>query len=286
METRALEGSPVTNPQEENVRAHPLEIYRSSWALVTGAAREEGLGFAYARQLAEHGLNLVLVDILNEELEVRAKQLRDVHGVEARTVAADLGDLAAYQRIDDATQDVTIDVLICDHMYTPADTPTILDMDLAEHNRMIDINARAYANLIHVFGNKMKTRRRGAIVIVSSGAGLVPTPFTGAYAANKAFQIALGEALWYEVRSSGVDVVVMVAGLMDTQGEVLSRYPQWLVADPNDAAAETLSVIGRKHVLFPGRVNRMFLLVQTRLLSRRAAVTQIGGFMARGLGKT
>jgi len=268
------------------MRTHPLEIYASSWALVTGAAREQGLGFAYARQLAARHLKLVLVDILGPELEARAKQLRDDYGVEVRTVAADLADLAAYQRIDEATQDVSIDVLVCDHMYTPADTPTILDMDLAEHNRMIDINARAYANLIHRFGNKMKAQRRGAIVVVSSGAGLVPTPFTGAYAANKAFQIALGEALWYELRSSGVDVVVMVAGLMDTQGDVLSRYPQWLVADPNDAAAETLRAIGRKHMIFPGRVNRLFLLLQTRLLSRRAAVNQIGGFMARGLGKT
>lgn len=268
------------------MRTHPLKTYASSWGLVTGAAREQGLGFAYARQLARHHLNLVLVDILSPELEVRAKQLRDDYGVEVRTVAADLGDLASYQRVDEATQDVSIDVLICDHMYTPADTPTILDMDLAEHNRMIDINARAYTNLIHRFGTKMKARRRGAIVIVSSGAGLVPTAFTGAYAANKAFQAALGEALWYELRSSGVDVVVMVAGLMDTQGDVLSRYPQWLVADPNDAAAETLRAIGRKHMLYPGRVNRLFLLVQTRLLSRRAAVRQIGRFMERGLGKT
>ena len=38
------------------------------------------------------------------------------------------------------------------------------------HNRMIDINARAYVNLIYRFGQLMRDRRRGAIVVVSSGA--------------------------------------------------------------------------------------------------------------------
>jgi hypothetical protein len=96
-------------------------------------------------------------------------------------------------------------------------------MPLDMHNRMIDINARAYVNLIYRFGQLMKERRRGAIVIVSSGAGLAPAPYTGAYSANKAFQIAFGEALWYELRPSGVDVLVVVAGLMNTQGDAFSR---------------------------------------------------------------
>lgn len=39
--------------------------------------------------------------------------------------------------------------------------------------------------------------------------------------------------------NTGVDVLAMVAGLMDTQGEALARYPKWQLADPNDAAAQT-----------------------------------------------
>jgi uncharacterized protein len=266
-------------------RHHPLDRYAGSWALVTGSAGERGLGFAYAREIASRRLNLVLVDILADELEARAATLRAEYGVEVRTVAADLGDLTVFPRITDELSDVNVDVLVCNHMYTPKDTPKILDMSLDVLNAMIDINARAYMNLIYRFAHLMMKRGRGAIVIVSSGAGLIPAPYTGAYAANKAFQIVFGEVLWYETRGTGIDVLVMSAGLMDTQGDAFAQYPRWQVADPRDAAAETLKAIGRKHLVMPGYPNRLVTLLNTRLMSRRRAVTFMGRFMERGLGK-
>lgn len=165
------------------------------------------------------------------------------------------------------------------------DTPKFLDMSLDALNSMIDINARAYTQLLHLFVRPMVDRGRGAVVVVSSGAGLVPSPYTGPYAANKAYQIVLGEVLWYETRGTGVDVLVMSAGLMDTQGDELGEYPQWMIADPQDAAAETLRAIGKKHMVMPGWPNRVFTLINTRVLPRRVAVSGMGRFMERGLGK-
>ena len=266
-------------------RPHPLDRFSGSWAVVTGSAREQGLGFAFARQIARRNINLVLLDILEEELYARAAELWSQYRIDVRPIAVDLGDLSAYPAVMDALEDVSVDVLVCDHMFTPKDTPRILDMPLDVHNAMIDINARAYVNLVHRFGNLMTQRGRGAIVIVSSGAGLVPAPYTGAYAANKAFQTVFGEALWYETRHTGVDVLVMSAGLMDTQGDALSKFPRWQLADPNDAAAETLRAIGRKHLVMPGRPNRLFTVLNTRLMSRRRAIMTMGRLMERGLGK-
>jgi hypothetical protein len=266
-------------------RNHPLDRFAGSWAVVTGSARKPGLGYAFARQIARRGINLVLVDILNDELQARAVELRAEYSIDVRAIAADLGDLSTYPAIMDALADFAIDVLICDHMFTPTGTPKILDMPLDVHNNMIDINARAYVNLIHRFANPMIERGRGAVVVVSSGAGLVPAPYTGPYAANKAFQIVFGEALWYETRGTGVDVLVMVAGLMNTQGDALSKYPRWQMADPNDAVEQTLREIGRRHLVMPGRANRLVTLINTRALSRRRAVIMMGKFMERGLGK-
>ncbi|WP_082690275.1 SDR family NAD(P)-dependent oxidoreductase [Mycobacterium sp. M26] len=264
---------------------HPVDRFAGSWALVTGSARAEGLGYALARQLAEHRINVVLVDILEADLQTRADELRSAYGIEVRPIAADLGDLASYPRIMQALNDITVDVLICNHMFTPKDTPTILDMDLDVHNAMIDINARAYVNLIHPLATLMVNRGRGAVVVVSSAAGLTPTPYTGAYAGNKAFQIAFGEALWFELRHTGVDVLVVSAGLMDTQGDALDNYPKWQIADPNQCATQILSSIGRKHMITPGRANHLFTLINTRLMSRRRAVETVGRFMEKGLGK-
>jgi short-subunit dehydrogenase len=253
--------------------------------MVTGAARREGLGYAFARQLALEGLNLVLVDILDDDLRSRAEELREEFAVEVRTLACDLGDLTQHELMDEAVRDLEIDVLICNHMFTPTTATSILDMQLDTHSRMIDINARGYTGLIHRYGNRMRARGRGALIIVASGAGLNSAPYAAAYSANKAFQIALGEALWYELRGTGVDVLVVIGGLMNTQGDGLSGYPRWRVSQPAPVAREVLSAVGRKHLVMPGLVNRALLLVQSRLLSRRRAVLEIGRSVAAGIGK-
>jgi uncharacterized protein len=72
---------------------HPLDAYAGCWALVTGSARREGLGFAFARELASRRINIALVDILGEELEQRAAELRSSYGISVRTVATDLACL-------------------------------------------------------------------------------------------------------------------------------------------------------------------------------------------------
>ncbi len=146
-----------------------IAAYRRRWALVTGAAREEGLGYAFARQLAVEGVNLILVDILGEELALRADELRSDFDIDVRTAACDLGEAAPYEAIEAAVGNIDVDVLICNHMFTPSETRKILDVPLETQSRMLDINARGYTNLVYRFGTEMRDRGRGAIVIVSSG---------------------------------------------------------------------------------------------------------------------
>jgi short-subunit dehydrogenase len=260
--------------------------YSHRWALVTGAARPEGLGYAFARQLAVEGMNLVLVDVLGEELQSRADELHSDFGIETRSVACDLGEPAPYDALEDGVGDIEVDVVVCNHMYTPTDTPAILDVALETQSRMLDINARAYSNLVHRFGTEMRERGRGAIVIVASGVGLTSGPYNGVYAANKAFQIVLGETLWYELKGTGVDVLVVIGGLMNTQGDAFAKFPRLLVAEPEPVAREVLSALGRKHMVIPGIVNRTFVLAQTRLMSRRRTVSSIGRFLEKGLNKS
>lgn len=256
-----------------------------SWAIVTGAARREGLGYAFARQLAADGFNLLLIDILEDELAARAQALKTAFSAEIRTLPLDLGQPDVVQHLEAATSELDVGLLICNHMFTPTDTPAILDMALALHYKMLDVNARAYTTLVHYFGKRMVAMRRGGIVIVTSGAALVATPYTGAYSANKAFQRNLGEALWYEVSPFNVDVLVVAAGLMRTQGDALDRYPQWMLMDVEPVVAQSLAALGKKPLLIPGIVNKLFMLLQTRLMNRRQALTTVGKFMASGLGK-
>lgn len=273
-------------PRLRPLRRSRISAYSGGWAVVTGAARDVGLGYAFARQLAADGLNLILVDVLDDELDARASELRAEFGVEVRAVPCDMAETDAIERIERTAEGAEVDVLVCNHMFTPADTPRILDMPLDVHRRMIEINARGYTDLLHRFGTQMRARGSGSIIIVSSGVGLTSSPFTGAYSANKAFQICLGEALWFELLGSGVDVLVMVGGLMNTQGDLFDRYPQWLISEPHAVVRRVLRAVGRRHMLVPSVPNRLFLLAQTRLMTRRRAVVSIGRFQAKGLGKS
>ncbi|MEO0561931.1 MAG: SDR family NAD(P)-dependent oxidoreductase [Chloroflexota bacterium] len=257
-----------------------------NWALVTGAARERGLGYAFAKQLAVSGINVIMVDILETQLAQRAKELRETYKVQARAITLDLANPDFMRSLLQQIDDIQIDLLICNHMFTPLDTPKILDMDLEVHHRMLDINARAYVTLLHTFGRQMRERKRGNIIIIASWAGFIPAPYGGAYSANKAFQIAMGEVLWYELKGTGVDVTVVAAGLMNTQGDALSRYPKFLVADTADVVAETLNRLGKTHLVVPGLINKLFVFVQMRLMGRRQTINNTGIFIEKGFGKS
>ncbi len=279
----------VRGQRQPDEQANPGNVFLRKygpWALVTGAARAEGLGYSFARHLAGRGFNLALVDIAGDELAARAEQLQTKYLVKVRPVALDLGREDFLGALLAQTADIAVGLLVCNHMWTPKDTPTIMEMDLATHMAMLNINARAYTALIHSYGGQMVERAQGGIVIVTSGAGLQTAPYTGAYSANKAYQRALGEALWYELQGSGVDVLVAAPGLMDTQGDALANYPQWMIMDVDPVAGETLDTLGHDGpVLIPGLVNKAFMFTQTRLLPRRMAVESVGRFMANGLLK-
>lgn len=255
------------------------------WAIVTGAARAEGLGYGFARQLAGHHFNLVLVDILADELEARAQELRDKYLVHVKPVVLDLGRPDFLPELTAVTDGLEIGLLVCNHMFTPQETPTILEMDLATHHAMLNVNARAYTTLVHTYGRQMVAQGHGGILLVSSQAGLHGTPYTGTYSANKAFQLMLGESLWYELRQANVDVLVLTPGLTRSQGDALDNYPSIMLMDVEPVVREALAGLGRQHLVIPGTVNKLFQFASTHLMNRQKAIVTAGDLMAQGLGK-
>src|SRR6266700_1763846 len=84
---------------------------RGKWALVTGASA--GIGVALARELSTHGVKLILTARRQDRLNTLASELRS-HGVEVRTIVADLGDPDAPKQIFNATEGAgtPVDILI------------------------------------------------------------------------------------------------------------------------------------------------------------------------------
>jgi uncharacterized protein len=244
------------------------------WAIVTGAARPQGLGFGFARHLAARHLNLVLVDSQEEALLVRAEELRRNYHVKVKPVVLDLGQPDFLPQLQAATDGLKVGLLVCNHMFTPPEAPAILEMDLTTHHAMLDINARAYLTLLHSYGRQMVVQGHGGLIIISCQAALHGTPYTGAYAANKAYQLILGESLWYELQGTHVDVLVVAPGLTNTGEAAHPDYPQFMIGEVDPVVAETLRELGRRHLVVPGFFTKLLYLANTHLLSRQQAVEQ------------
>jgi short-subunit dehydrogenase len=239
------------------------------WALVAGASA--GLGAAFARALADRGLNLVLVARRPEPLaEVAAS-------VSTRTVPveADLATTAGIDAVTAACADLPIGLVVANAAYSPIGS--FVDMDADDSLRALDLNCRAPLLLAHHFLPAMVARQRGGLIIMSSLSGLQGSPPISVYAATKAFGAVLAEGLWAELRGTGVDVVTCVAGAISTPGlaEVKGRRAPGTLA-PERVAESALRGLGRGPRVVPGLTMGLSAAVMSRL-PRRAAI----GIIAR-----
>src|SRR5260370_36399548 len=80
------------------------------WAVVTGAS--SGIGKEFARQLAAHGINLILVARRLAELEALGKELAQQYGVQCRSLMVDLSRDDAVTAIEDATREIDVGLVV------------------------------------------------------------------------------------------------------------------------------------------------------------------------------
>lgn len=239
------------------------------WAVIAGAS--EGLGAAFAVQLAERGMQLLLLARRAEVLAELAQSIEKDHGVEVRCLPMDLADPALPGKLAAATADIEVGVLVYNAAVSQMGRFVTMEEDALE--RMVRVNVRGPLTFLHTLLPPMHERGRGAMVLMSSLAGMQGSPGIAAYAATKAFNTVLGESLWHELRAQGIDAVVSCAGAIRTPG-YLRTYGKEApgILAPEAVAAQTLAALGKGPRVVPGLLNRIVVQVSGRLLSRKAAI--------------
>jgi short-subunit dehydrogenase len=182
------------------------------WALITGAS--EGTGAAFARQLADAGLNLILVARREGPLAALAGEIK-AKGVECVTATVDLSALDASAKVVAAAGGREIGLFIAN---AGADTVNamFLDQDVSKWDELVNLNVVTTMRNSHYFGREMRKRGRGGIILVGSGACYGGLGGLAVYTAVKAFDLCLGEALWAELRHDNVHVLSLILGRTDT----------------------------------------------------------------------
>jgi short-subunit dehydrogenase len=227
-------------------------------ALVAGGAN--GLGAEYCRQIAATGLDLLILDRDQSQLDATAAELRSApEAVDIVTAVVDLGQ--PPERVLDlvrkAVGDLEIGLLVANAAWSPVGR--FLDVDLADLLAAIDINCRAPVVLIHELGARMAARGRGGIIVMSSLAAETGAANVALYSATKAFDLVLAEGLWYELRDSGVDVVAIRPGSTRTPGWQSSQPASGElegVMEPADVVRDALAALGTTPSIAAGAANR------------------------------
>ncbi|KVZ28717.1 hypothetical protein WL14_04665 [Burkholderia cepacia] len=234
-------------PQRLNGERLAERFGPGSWALITAAS--DGLGKAFAQDLARYGFNLILVSRTQSKLD-RLKDEMQALGVQVRTVAADLSNTApqTYESLVAAAQDVDLSVLIncvgttVHRRYRDVPPKTL------RHLLAVNVSTTAivtYTLLPLLLRHAESTGRRAALLNVGSIVGRFYWPGTQLYGACKAFIDHLSIPLAYEYRDQ-LDVLSFQPTVMAT-AMAAGTEPTAITIPPQQAAHAALSQLG--HVL-------------------------------------
>jgi hypothetical protein len=234
-----------------------------------------------ARQLAADGVDLVVVARDQARLDALAAELSGAHpSVGVEVLPADLADPQALRLVEArlADGDRPVDLAVNNAGFGTYGDFATLDID--EEEREIAVDVTALVRLTHAALGAMLARGHGAVLNVSSVAGLQATPGNATYGASKAFVASFGEAVAGELAGTGVTLTTVLPGFTRTEFQERAGIggreipgPAWMSADQVAARALDATRAGRAWCV-PGALNKVLTAVAgpvPRGLRRRLA---------------
>ncbi|MFS4438555.1 SDR family NAD(P)-dependent oxidoreductase [Paracoccaceae bacterium GXU_MW_L88] len=209
-------------------------------ALITGAS--SGIGMALARHHAERRGDLILVARREDRLEALKKELMDAHTVDVYTIAMDLAEPGAAEKLlaEVEARGLTVDYLINNAGF--GGIAGFTDKPLEEWQGMIDLNISSLTAMCHTFLPHLVANGGGKVLNVSSVAGFMPGPYQAVYFASKAYVQSFSQSLAGEFADKGVTVTALCPGPVKTEFGDVAGYSSKgfikLALDPEEVARQ------------------------------------------------
>lgn len=247
------------------------------YALVTGAS--QGIGRAIAVELARWEIPLILVARDVDKLTALAYDLEACYGVRCCVLQADLSKADAAEKVYRTTSDNSMVVDILANNAGVANEGLSVDTAPSDLENMVNVNAMTYAKLSCLYGQDMKSRKRGRILMVSSMAGLASAaPNTAVYGATKAFGKSLALSMAKELEKYGVGVTCLIPGPVTTEfrhsSPGMAKALCWYLPfypKPAETVAHlgVMSLLDGDTQVIPGWQNRVFVKIIRPILPQR-----------------
>jgi len=212
---------------------------------VTGASR--GLGRALAEALAAKGARVALVARERAALEDVAAGIRARGGI-AHAIAGDVAQKLQAHAIAGQAQGLVGEIAIAIHNAStlgPVPLRLLLDTECEDLADVLETNLVGPFRLTKILAGAMAIRGAGLIVHVSSDAAIEPYPRWGAYGISKAAQDHLSRILAAELADTGVRVLAVDPGEMDTamHAAAMPEADRASLQRPADVAATLVAMI-------------------------------------------
>jgi uncharacterized protein len=193
-----------------------MRYFTGSTVLITGASA--GIGREFARQLAPVASKMVLVARRNDRLEALKSELKGINpGLVLFTRSLDLRNKDELERFCDWLDGSGLNIDLLINNAGLGDHGPFVGSEWERVHSMLQVNVYALTYLTFRVLPAMRKAGGGAILNVSSIAGLLPLPNSAVYAATKAYLNNFSEAVRAELRLSHISVTALCPGPVETE---------------------------------------------------------------------
>lgn len=257
------------------------------WILLTGAS--SGLGKAMAHEMAKHyQANLILVARRAEKLNEIKTELESKYNVQCEVMPADMTDPRAVDKLfEQATEQRDLYGVVLNAGVTYYGKHSQLPWE--QYQSIIATNLDSVMRLTHLSLQYFKKKDNGgAIMLVTSMAGLIPVPYQAAYSGTKAFLTQFGQSLSLELEKENVSITTYAPGGISTEmtqtsglDDIFGDSP-FLQTPESCARTGVKAMVNRKRLAVPGLMNRLQLFI-TRLVPRGLVLNILATAYQRGV---
>jgi hypothetical protein len=245
-------------------------MMNKSYALITGGS--QGIGKAYALELARRGRGILLVALPDEKLGAAEREIKSRYRVDAHSLAVDLAEKTAPERVHDwcRKNGYAVDILINNAGLAGA---AVFDQSSLEYSDIrILVNVRAMVLLCRLFIPELKKLPRAYILNTGSLSAYYSIPYKSVYSASKAFVLNFSRAVREELRGTSVSVsVVNPNGVYTNEGTFGRINAHGAMGRLTAVSAEELAkaaidgMFRGRAVIIPKWANRFLLLLHNIL---------------------